>query len=127
MKKILVVEDVAYNRDLLVQLLEEDYTVVTADDGAISVEIAGREKPDLILMDLSLPVVDGWEAARRIKAQAELSAIPIIAVTAHAMRGDRERAIESGCDDYITKPIDEDLLFAKLSRFLGPAKDEGTA
>ncbi len=125
MKKILVVEDVAYNRDLLVQLLEEDYAVVTADDGAVSVEIAEREKPDLILMDLSLPVVDGWEAARRIKAQAALSQIPIIAVTAHAMRGDRERAIESGCDDYITKPIDEDLLFAKLIRFLGSAGDKG--
>ena len=125
MKKILVVEDVAYNRDLLVQLLEEDYAVVTADDGAVSVEIAEREMPDLILMDLSLPVVDGWEAARRIKAQSALSRIPIIAVTAHAMRGDRERAIESGCDDYITKPIDEDLLFAKLARFLGSAGGEG--
>ena len=119
MKKILVVEDVAYNRDLLVQLLEEDYQVVTADDGAVSLEIAESERPDLILMDLSLPVVDGWEATRRIKACKELSHIPIIAVTAHAMRGDKERAMESGCDDYITKPIDEDLLFAKLSRLLG--------
>ena len=119
MKKILVVEDVAYNRDLLVQLLEEDYQVVTADDGAVSLEIAESERPDLILMDLSLPVVDGWEATRRIKARKELSHIPIIAVTAHAMRGDKERAMESGCDDYITKPIDEDLLFAKLSRLLG--------
>ena len=119
MKKILVVEDVAYNRDLLVQLLEENYQVVTADDGAVSLEVAESERPDLILMDLSLPVIDGWEATRRIKAREELSHIPIIAVTAHAMRGDKERAIESGCDDYITKPIDEDLLFAKLSRLLG--------
>ncbi len=119
MKKILVVEDVAYNRDLLVQLLEEDYHVVTADDGAVSLEVAESERPDLILMDLSLPVVDGWEATRRIKAREELRHIPIIAVTAHAMRGDKERAMESGCDDYITKPIDEDLLFAKLSRLLG--------
>ena len=119
MKKILVVEDVAYNRDLLVQLLEEDYHVVTADDGAVSLEVAESERPDLILMDLSLPVVDGWEATRRIKAREELRHIPIVAVTAHAMRGDKERAMESGCDDYITKPIDEDLLFAKLSRLLG--------
>ena len=125
MKKILVVEDVAYNRDLLVQLLEEDYAVVTADDGAVSLEVAESERPDLILMDLSLPVVDGWEATRRIKARKELSHIPIIAVTAHAMRGDKERAMESGCDDYITKPIDEDLLFAKLARFLGSAGGEG--
>ncbi|MFQ5793226.1 MAG: response regulator, partial [Acidobacteriota bacterium] len=86
MKKILVVEDVDFNRDLLVQLLEEDYAVLTATDGAAGVEVAERERPDLILMDLSLPVIDGWEATRRIKANEALKSIPIIALTAHAMR-----------------------------------------
>ncbi len=118
MKKILIVEDVAFNLDLLVQLLEDHYTIITAGDGAESVQKAGEEKPDLILMDLSLPVMDGWEASRQIKAQSDLAHIPIIAVTAHAMQGDRERTLESGCDDYITKPIDEDLLYAKLARHL---------
>ena len=92
MKKILVVEDVEFNRDLLVQLLEEDYEVITAADGAAGIEMAEREHPDLILMDLSLPVVDGWEATRRIKADATLRGIPIIALTAHAMTGDEEKA-----------------------------------
>ena len=120
MKKILIVEDVELNRDLLVQLLEDNYEVVTATDGAASIELARSERPDLILMDLSLPVLDGFDATRRLKADEALNAIPIIAVTAHAMRGDREKALEGGCDDYISKPIDEDLLFDKLRRFLGP-------
>ena len=118
--KILIVEDVEYNRDLLVQLLEEEYEVVTAADGAAGIEAAARERPDLILMDLSLPGVDGWEATRRLKAQPETEAIPVIALTAHAMQGDEERARACGCDDYLTKPIDEDALFAKLARLLGP-------
>jgi two-component system cell cycle response regulator DivK len=118
--KILIVEDVEYNRDLLVQLLEEDYEVVTAADGAAGLEAAARERPDLILMDLSLPGVDGWEATRRLKAGPETEAIPVIALTAHAMQGDEERARACGCDDYLTKPIDEDALFAKLARLLGP-------
>ena len=118
--KILIVEDVEYNRDLLVQLLEEDYEVVTAADGAAGIEAAARERPDLILMDLSLPGVDGWEATRRLKAGPETEAIPVIALTAHAMQGDEERARACGCDDYLTKPIDEDQLFAKLARLLGP-------
>ena len=119
MKKILIVEDVEFNRDLLVQLLEEDYEIVTATDGAAGVELAGREHPDLILMDLSLPVMDGWEATRSIKAKEALRDIPIIALTAHAMRGDEEKARVCGCDDYLSKPIDEDLLFEKLEEFLG--------
>ncbi|MEM7172323.1 MAG: response regulator [Pseudomonadota bacterium] len=118
MKKILIVEDVAFNLDLLVQLLEDDYNIITAGDGAESLEKAKAEQPDLILMDLSLPVMDGWEAARQIKAQPDLAKIPVIAVTAHAMQGDRERTLAIGCDDYITKPIDEDLLFAKLAQYL---------
>jgi two-component system cell cycle response regulator DivK len=118
--KILIVEDVEYNRDLLVQLLEEEYEVVTAADGAAGIETAARERPDLILMDLSLPGVDGWEATRRLKAGPETEAIPVIALTAHAMQGDEERARACGCDDYLTKPIDEDQLFATLARLLGP-------
>jgi two-component system cell cycle response regulator DivK len=118
--KILIVEDVEYNRDLLVQLLEDEYEIVTAADGAAGIEAAARERPDLILMDLSLPGVDGWEATRRLKARPETEAIPVIALTAHAMQGDEERARACGCDDYLTKPIDEDQLFAKLARMLGP-------
>ena len=123
MKRILIVEDVEFNRDLLVQLLEEDYDILTAADGAAGIELAERERPDLILMDLSLPGIDGWEATRRIKAHEELRHIPIIALTAHAMTGDEEKARESGCDDYLSKPIDEDLLFEKLDGFLGEGRE----
>jgi two-component system cell cycle response regulator DivK len=119
MKKILVVEDVEFNRDLVVQLLEDDYEVITAADGAEGLRLAERERPDLILMDLSLPIVDGWEATRRIKANVDLKHIPIIALSAHAMTGDEEEAKQSGCDDYLSKPLDEDLLFAKIDKFLG--------
>src|SRR5262245_29068388 len=121
MKRVLIVEDVEFNRDLLVQLLEEDYETLTAPNGAAGVELAERECPDLILMDLSLPVIDGWEATRRIKANPALRHIPIIALTAHAMMGDEDKARAAGCDDYLSKPIDEDLLFEKLARLL----DEG--
>jgi len=119
MKKILVVEDVELNQDLIVQLLEDNYEVLTAVDGAEGLQVAEREHPDLILMDLSLPVIDGWEATRRLKANAALKHIPIIALSAHAMMGDAEKALQSGCDDYLSKPLDEDLLFAKLTKFLG--------
>jgi CheY-like chemotaxis protein len=119
MKKILLVEDIELNRDLMVQLLEDDYEVVTAEDGARAIEVAQSERPDLILMDMSLPVMDGWEATRRLKADPAFKDTPVIALTAHAMRGDEERARAAGCDDYIAKPIDEDLLFAKLSELLG--------
>ncbi len=117
-KRVLIVEDVEFNRDLLVQLLEEDYEIITANDGGASLKLAARERPDLILMDLSLPVVDGLEATRRIKADQSLKSIPIIAVTAHAMQGDREEALAAGCDDYMSKPIDEDILFEKLAHYL---------
>jgi CheY-like chemotaxis protein len=120
MKTILIVEDVEFNLDLLVQLLEDDYAILTASDGAAGIALAERTHPDLILMDLSLPVIDGWEATRQIKADEVLKQIPVIALTAHAMRGDDAKAKESGCDDYLTKPLDEDLLFAKLAEFLGP-------
>ena len=119
MHTILIVEDVEFNLDLLVQLLEDDYSILTACDGATGIALAERTRPDLILMDLSLPVIDGWEATRRIKANAALRAIPIIALTAHAMSGDEEKAKAAGCDDYLSKPIDEDLLYAKLRLFLG--------
>ncbi len=118
MKKILIVEDVELNVDLLVQLLEDNFALVVAGDGAAGVDTAARERPDLILMDMSLPVMDGWEAARRINADSTLGGIPIIAVTAHAMRGDEERALECGCRDYLSKPIDEDLLFEKIRLLL---------
>jgi two-component system cell cycle response regulator DivK len=118
-KKILIVEDVELNRDLLIQLLEEDYRLVFAVDGAAGVAQAANEHPDLILMDLSLPVVDGWEATRRIKADPATTHIPVIALTAHAMSGDEEKAKTAGCDDFLAKPLDEDLLFAKLRRWLG--------
>ena len=119
MKKILVVEDVEFNRDLVVQLLEDDYEIITAADGAEGIQLAARKRPDLILMDLSLPVIDGWEATRRIKADEALKHIPIIALSAHAMAGDEEKARQSGCDDYLSKPLDENLLFTKLAEFLG--------
>lgn len=119
MKRILVVEDQELNMDLLVQLLEDDYEVLTATDGAAGIALAARERPDIILMDLSLPVIDGWEAARQLKASDDLRHIPVIALTAHVMIGDEEKARACGCDDYLTKPIDEDLLFEKLEHFLG--------
>ena len=119
MKRILIVEDVALNRDLLTQLLEEDYELVIAVDGAAGVEMAAAHRPDLILMDLSLPLLDGWEATRCIKANATTARIPVVAITATAMSGDEERARAAGCDDFMTKPIDEDVLFATLHRWLG--------
>ena len=118
-KTILVVDDTDWNRDLLVQLLEEEYTVLQAVDGAQGVKMTQEEKPDLILMDLGMPVMDGWEATRRIKADDTLRQIPIIAVTSHAMVGDEIEARKAGCDDYLPKPIDEDLLLQKIKRFLG--------
>ncbi|MBT4498998.1 MAG: response regulator, partial [Gemmatimonadetes bacterium] len=113
MKKILIVEDVEMNRDLLVQLLEDDYELVEATDGKQGLEMAARERPDLILLDISLPEMDGWEVTRRIRADEELKQIPIIAVTAHAMAGDEEKAYAQGCNGYLSKPIDEDELWAK--------------
>jgi len=120
MAKILLVEDNDMNRDMLSRrLLRKGYEVVMALDGQQAVEMAAAEKPDLILMDMSLPVLDGWEATRRIKAAAETQGIPVIALTAHAMSGDREKALESGCDDYDTKPIDLPRLLEKMTAALG--------
>lgn len=119
MKTILIVEDIELNRELLAQLLEDEYRLEFADDGIAALERAAQARPDLILMDLSLPRMDGWEATRRLKADRELARIPVIALTAHAMRGDEERARACGCDDFLTKPIDETLLFEKVARHLG--------
>jgi CheY-like chemotaxis protein len=99
-------------------LLEDDYEIAIAVNGAEGVELAAAEKPDLILMDLSLPVMDGWEATRRLKGDEALKSIPIIALTAHAMQGDEEKARAAGCDNYLTKPIDEDKLFDMLRTYL---------
>jgi len=118
-KTILVVDDTEWNRDLIVQLLEEDYNVLQAVDGADGVRKAEREKPDLILMDLGMAVMDGWEATRKLKANGELAHIPVIAVTSHAMVGDEIQAREAGCDDYLPKPIDETELLRKIKKFLG--------
>jgi CheY-like chemotaxis protein len=119
MKKILVVEDVDVNRDLVVQLLEDEYEVIEAVNGEEAVALALKERPDLILMDLSLPVMDGWEATRQIKSNDDLKSVPIIALTAHAMKGDEEKAKAAGCNDYLPKPINDDELFAKLAKYLG--------
>lgn len=118
-KKILVIDDTEWNRDLIVQLLEDEYTVIEAVDGADGVKKTEQEKPDLILMDLGMPVMDGWEATKRIKANGALKHIPVIAVTSHAMVGDEIQAREAGCDDYIPKPVDEELLMKKIKKFLG--------
>ncbi|MBZ0277025.1 MAG: response regulator [Anaerolineae bacterium] len=117
--RILVVEDNHDNMTLIADVLTSlEYEVVQAFDGAQGVITAQNEKPDLILMDLSLPVKDGWTASREIKDQPELAHIPIIALTAHAMVGDRERALKAGCDDYVSKPINIAELARKISRLL---------
>jgi two-component system cell cycle response regulator DivK len=117
--RILLVEDNEMNRDMLSRRLERrGFNVITAVDGGQGVELAQAETPDLILMDMSLPVLDGWEATRLLKGAAETSTIPIIGLTAHAMSGDRERAIEAGCDDYDTKPIDLPRLLEKIQTLL---------
>jgi CheY-like chemotaxis protein len=120
--KILVVEDNVFNRDLIQRFLEpEGFEVVVAHDGADGLARAVAEQPDLVLMDMSLPVIDGWEATRRMKADPATARIPVIALTAHAMLGDREKALAAGCDDYDTKPIDIERLLAKI-RALLPAR-----
>lgn len=117
--KLLLVEDNEMNRDMLSRrLLRRGYEIVMAVDGGQGVEMAGSELPALILMDMSLPVIDGWEATRRIKAAEATRHIPVIGLTAHAMAGDREKAIEAGCDDYDTKPVELDRLIAKIEALL---------
>jgi CheY-like chemotaxis protein len=117
-KIILVVDDTEFNRDLVVQLLEDDYQIIIAENGAEAIERTEAQRPDLILMDLGMPVMDGWEATRQLKANSDLRHIPIIAVTSHAMVGDEIEARKAGCDDYLPKPIDEDLLIKKIKKFL---------
>jgi len=119
MPRILLVEDNEMNRDMLSRrLAKRGYEVALALDGLQGIEMARRDSPDLILMDMSLPGVDGWEITRRMRADAGLRRIPIIALTAHAMAGDREKALAAGCDDYDTKPVDFARLTAKIAALL---------
>ena len=120
MAKILLVEDNEMNRDMLSRRLErKGFEVVMAVDGGQAVTMAESERPDLILMDMSLPVMDGWEATRRLKGDATTRVIPVIGLTAHAMTGDRDKALAAGCDDYDTKPIDLPRLLEKIEALLG--------
>ncbi len=119
MTRILLVEDNEMNRDMLSRRLSRrGFDVLIAENGKAGVELATSEKPDLILMDMSLPVMDGWEATKRIKANPTTSAIPVIALTAHAMASDREMALQAGCDDYDSKPIDLPQLLRKIEQLL---------
>jgi two-component system cell cycle response regulator DivK len=119
MPKVLLVEDNEMNRDMLSRRLSRrGFDVLMAVDGEQGVHMARTEMPDLILMDMSLPVLDGWGAARQIKAEATTQSIPLIALTAHAMAGDREKALQAGCDDYETKPIELPRLLEKMDRLL---------
>ncbi len=119
MPKILLVEDNEMNRDMLSRrLMRKGFQVVLAVDGQSGVEMAQSESPDLVLMDMSLPILDGWEATRRLKADAVTQHIPVIALTAHAMSSDREKALEAGCDDYDTKPVELPRLLGKIDALL---------
>lgn len=117
-KRILLVEDNEFNRDLFTQILEGEYEILAAMDGATGIVKAIEERPDLILMDLGLPTLDGWEATRRIKAHDALRHVPVVAVTSHAMADDERRARDAGCDDYLAKPIDADELVAKIRKLI---------
>ena len=123
MKKVLLVEDNEMNRDMLSRrLIRRGFEVVFAVNGKEGVDLARSEKPDIILMDMSLPVMDGWQATRCVKSDEATRSVPVIGLTAHAMSGDREKAIEAGCDDYDTKPVEIDRLIGKMKRLLGVAK-----
>jgi two-component system, cell cycle response regulator DivK len=123
MTKVLLVEDNEMNRDMLSRrLVRRGYEVVFAVDGQQGVDLARSEKPDIILMDMSLPVMDGWEATRRVKSDETTRAVPVIGLTSHAMSGDREKAIAAGCDDYDTKPVEIDRLIEKMQRLLDEAR-----
>jgi two-component system, cell cycle response regulator DivK len=120
MRRILLVEDNELNRDMLGRrLMHRGYEVILAPDGRQGIEMARREQPDVVLMDLSLPEIDGWQATRILKADAITCGIPVVALTAHAMLGDREKALEAGCDDYATKPLDLPLLVDMIERLTG--------
>ena len=119
MSKILLVEDNEMNRDMLSRrLIRKEFEVVMAVDGQQGVDMASSENPDIILLDMSLPIMDGWEAARHLKANPVTKDIPVIALTAHAMAGDKEKALEAGCDDYDTKPVEFKRLLGKINSFL---------
>jgi CheY-like chemotaxis protein len=117
MKTILIIEDLDLNIDLLTQLLESEYTLILAKDGAQGVALAEEKRPDLVIMDIALPVMDGYEATRRIRLK--FPSMPIIGLSSHAMSGDAEKARAAGCNDYLTKPIDEDVLRRTLQQHLG--------
>ena len=122
MTKVLLVEDNEMNRDMLSRRLERrGYEIVLAEDGLQGVEQAATARPDIVLLDMSLPGLDGWEVAGRLKSDSATAAIPIIALTAHAMAGDRERALQAGCDDYDTKPIELPRLLEKMTALLDRA------
>jgi two-component system cell cycle response regulator DivK len=123
MVKVLLVEDNEMNRDMLSRrLIRRGFEVIFAADGQQGVDLAKSERPDIILMDMSLPVIDGWEATRRVKADDATKSVPVIGLTAHAMSGDREKAIEAGCDDYDTKPVELERLIGKMEKLLGAGK-----
>ena len=118
--KILLIEDNELNLDMLTRRLErKGFSVIVARDGLSGIEKANQEKPELIIMDLSLPILDGWDAAKKLKADRATKSIPIIALTAHAMKGDREKALNAGCDEYDTKPVDLDRLLEKIGKVTG--------
>jgi len=126
MTSILLVEDNEMNRDMLTRrLVRKGFEVTTAEDGKRGVELAKILMPDIILMDLSLPLLDGWEATRQLKQTPGMQAVPIIALTAHAMAGDREKAFQAGCDDFDTKPVDLERLLGKIHAALAHARDQG--
>ena len=123
MTKVLVVEDNEMNRDMLSRrLTRRGFQVILGVDGQQGVDLARSERPDIILMDMSLPIIDGWEATRRVKSDDATRGVPVIGLTAHAMAGDREKAIEAGCDDYDTKPVELERLIGKMERLLGAGK-----
>jgi two-component system cell cycle response regulator DivK len=120
MTKVLLVEDNEMNRDMLSRrLTRRGFHVISAADGRQGVDLARSEKPDIILMDMSLPVLDGWEATRRVKSDDVTRNVPVIGLTAHAMSGDREKALEAGCDEYDTKPVELDRLIDMIEKLLG--------
>lgn len=127
MPRILVVEDNEFNRDMLSRRLQrKGFEVLIAEDGGGGIEMARAGRPDLILMDMDLPILDGWEATRRLKADPLTRGIPVVALTAHAMKSDHDRAMASGCDDFATKPIEFAVLLDKINRALGSGTGSAT-
>ena len=123
MPKALLIEDNEMNRDMLSRrLARHGYEVITANDGVTGVALAAEALPDIILMDMGLPVMDGWQAAQKIKGNAATAAIPVLGLSAHAMEGDRDKALSAGCDDYDTKPVEINRLLAKMAALLKAAK-----